>query len=155
MSATSCPYCGSPLSSTLKFCVSCGRGISPGDQGKLGGRITGPRPVVTKRLDEEPTASSFGPSRKSYSVQRGMRQFMLNVSYGLIVVIVFYVLIRYVVKPQSAEKPPTQPVEQTPLAQPEQPVTKSPAPVAPSKKNAKPAARHRARSALRPSRSAD
>src|SRR5688572_12638765 len=98
MSATACPYCGSALSSTLKFCVSCGRSVGTGEQGRLGGRVTSPKAAITKRLDDDVNASSFGPSRKSYSFQRGMRHFLLNVSYGLVVVIAFYVLIRFVFK---------------------------------------------------------
>jgi hypothetical protein len=63
---------------------------------------------ATKRLDdgeddeipEIETTSVI--TRRSYGFQRTARQFMMNISYALVVIIVFYVLIRYVVKPDSA-----------------------------------------------------
>lgn len=78
------------------------------------GRVKAPRQPGTRLLtddedfdedfeDEEPDISmSRQMTRRSYGFERSLRQVMMNISYALIVMIVFYVLIRYVVKPDSA-----------------------------------------------------
>jgi hypothetical protein len=102
MTAVSCPYCGAAMNSPLKFCVSCGRATTKAGGTKLGGLKRLMRGAVTKRLDDNISVSNFDRSKKSYRVQRGMRQLLLNLSFLLVIVLVYYFAVRFILKDQAA-----------------------------------------------------
>lgn len=91
MPALSCPHCGATTSS-LKFCISCGRAISAEDAKKFGGIKSVMKAGVTKRLDDMLSASSFGLAKKSYGGQRFMRQFLLLLSVLILILLVVFVV---------------------------------------------------------------
>ncbi len=71
------------MNAPLKFCLSCGRLISEADKKRFGGIKAIGKGGVTKRLGEVLSPASFGLSKKSYGVQRSMREFLLQFSLAL------------------------------------------------------------------------
>lgn len=102
MTAISCPYCGAAMNLPLKFCVSCGRATTKQGGTKLGGLKRLMRGAVTKRLDDNMTVSKFDRSKKSYRFQRGIRQLLLNLSFILLIVLVYYFAVRFILKDEAS-----------------------------------------------------
>lgn len=98
MAAVSCPYCGATLNLPLKFCLSCGRPVSSQEAKKLGGLKSTMKAGVTKRLDETPSPSNFDLARKSYRVQRTLREFATTLFYILLLVSLYYFAVKFILK---------------------------------------------------------
>ena len=86
MSSISCPFCGEMMDSPLRFCVACGRAITADDLKRAGLKLAGKRegggrPEVAKR---------------DYTFQRKMRSMMYSTSAVLILLIGYYVMMKYV-----------------------------------------------------------
>lgn len=71
------------MNAPLKFCLTCGRLISEADKKRFGGIKALGKGGVTKRLGEVLSPASFGLSKKSYGMQRSMREFLLQFSLAL------------------------------------------------------------------------
>lgn len=84
-----CPYCGTNLTSSLKFCVSCRRAVSD-DMVKNFSPSEG--------FDEQVGLKSFKLSKKEYGFHRGLRSFFFFVSTFLMLFLVFFLSMKYVVK---------------------------------------------------------
>jgi hypothetical protein len=98
MAAVSCPYCGATLNLPLKFCLSCGRPVSSQEAKKLGGLKSTMKAGVTKRLDETPSPSNFDLARKSYRIQRTLREFATTLCYILLLVSLYYFAVKFILK---------------------------------------------------------
>ena len=98
MTAISCPYCGASMNLPLKFCVSCGRPVSASDLKKFGGLKAKSKGGATKRLDENPSQANFDLARRSYRLQRLLRQFFMGIAYVLIILLGYFVAVRFVIK---------------------------------------------------------
>lgn len=82
----------------LKFCVSCGRAISSQQSSKLGGLRQVIRASVTKRLDDSPNSSNFDRARRSYGLEKGLRQLFLTCTYILGTILLYLVAVSYCMK---------------------------------------------------------
>ena len=90
-----CPYCGTFLTSSLKFCVSCRRSVTD-DQKNVAGSAGFDDPVGPK---------SFKLSKKEYSAHRAIRSFFFASSTVLMLVLVFFVTMKYILhKPVPGEE---------------------------------------------------
>lgn len=105
MTVIHCPYCNATVNSPLKFCLACGRALSSTDLKKRGGLRGQIKAGITKRLSDTTTHASFRRAKKSYRLQRVLRQFLLNFSYLLIVVLLFYAAVKYVTSEFIVNKP--------------------------------------------------
>ena len=87
MSSISCPFCGEMMDSPLRFCVACGRAITADDLKRAGlklqqgKRSDGGRPDIAKR---------------DYSFHRKMRNVMYSTSAVLLLLICYYVTMKYI-----------------------------------------------------------
>jgi hypothetical protein len=109
MTVICCPYCNAPVNSPLKFCVACGHALSSGDLKKLGGLKGQIKAGITKQLADTLTHASFHKSKKSYRLERGIRQFLLNFSYLLILILLFYAVAKFAASELSVARPPKSP----------------------------------------------
>ncbi len=114
MTVIACPYCGAMMNLPLRFCVSCGRPTTTA--GKFGGLKVITRGGATKRLDDSGSGQSFDRSKKSYRFQRLMRQILLNTSYVLIAVLLYYFTAQFVLKEFPAGLESLKHKEQPPAA---------------------------------------
>jgi len=122
----------------LRFCVSCGRAVTSNHSSKLGGLRQIVRAGTTKKLEDNPNQSNFDLARKSYGVQRGLRQFFLTLTYILGTILLYLVVVSYCMKdpevarmingifsPKKTETParePVQPAAEPPQIKPDEPV---------------------------------
>lgn len=98
-----CPYCGTNLTSSLKFCISCRRSISE-DHKKLG---------AGQGFDDQVGLKAFKLSKKEYSIHRAVRSFFFSLSTILMLFLVFFVSMKYIVhKPIPGEEQLTSFVKQ-------------------------------------------
>lgn len=113
MSAT-CPFCGAKLNLGLNFCVGCGRQGADKPRGQMSGLRGGFRAAdITRRLDEIITVSRFRKSRKSHEVTKGARWFIVNGTFTVLAVALFYCAVQYSLSLMfpGKYKPPQIPVE--------------------------------------------
>ncbi len=113
MSGT-CPYCGAKLNLGLNFCVGCGRQGADRPRGQMSGLRGGFRAAdITRRLDEIITVSRFRKSRKNHEVTKGARWFIVNGTFVLVAVALFYCAVQYSLSLMypGKYKPPQIPVE--------------------------------------------
>ncbi len=113
MSAT-CPFCGAKLNLGLNFCVGCGRQGADKPRGQMSGLRGGFRAAdITRRLDEIITVSRFRKSRKNHEVTKGARWFIVNGTFTLIALALFYAAVQYSLSLMypGKYKPPQIPIE--------------------------------------------
>ncbi|MCW5822611.1 MAG: hypothetical protein KIT34_07385 [Cyanobacteria bacterium TGS_CYA1] len=113
MSGT-CPFCGAKLNLGLNFCVGCGRQGVDRPRGQMSGLRGGFRAAdITRRLDEIITVSRFRKSRKNIEVTKGARWFILNGTFALVAIALFYCAVQYSLSMlyPGKYKPPQIPVE--------------------------------------------
>jgi len=79
------------MAAPLKFCTSCGRAVSQNEIQKVGLKI-----VKDKRGLDNGGGGRFAISRRDYGGQRQMRAFFMTSSMILVVVICYYVAMKYV-----------------------------------------------------------
>jgi len=148
MTAIACPYCGAMMNAPIKFCVSCGRAVGSAEIRKFGGLKMLMRGGITKRLNDTSSSRSYDLSKKSYGWQRSMRHIMLNLSYILLGLFLYYCLVRFVFKvmpPNGSDSPLPSKAVPAPALVP------SPAATAPvPEKTTAPAAASRGASGRRP-----
>lgn len=106
MSAIACPFCGAAMNKPLKFCLSCGRAVRDSDMRRMGGLKSSIKAGATKKLDDQPTSSNFDLARKSYGLQRSMRQLLGTACWIIVLILLFYFAWQFV-----ARKAPDEPVE--------------------------------------------
>lgn len=82
----------------LKFCVSCGRAISASQSSKMGGLKQIIRAGVTKKLDDSPTSSNFDRARRSYGLEKGLRQLFLTATYIMGTILLYLLAVSYCMK---------------------------------------------------------
>lgn len=80
-----CPYCGTTLSSSLNFCVSCRRAVS--DEHKQLGAGQG--------FEDQVGLKAFKLSKKEYSAHRAVRSFFFSLSTVLMLFLVFFVSMKF------------------------------------------------------------
>jgi hypothetical protein len=90
-SVIQCPFCGETMAAPLKFCTSCGRAVSANEIQKVGLKI-----VKDKRGVDLGGGGRFAISRRDYGGQRQMRNFFMTSSMILVLVICYYVAMKYV-----------------------------------------------------------
>jgi len=113
MSGT-CPFCGAKLNLGLNFCVGCGRQGADKPRGQMSGLRGGFRAAdITRRLDEIITVSRFRKSRKNHEVTKGARWFIVNGTFAVVAVALFYCAVQYSLSMMypGKYKPPQIPVE--------------------------------------------
>lgn len=95
MSGT-CPFCGAKLNLGLNFCVGCGRQGADKPRGQMSGLRGGFRAAdITRRLDEIITVSRFRKSRKNHEVTKGARWFIVNGTFSVVAIALFYCAVQY------------------------------------------------------------
>ena len=95
MSGT-CPFCGAKLNLGLNFCVGCGRQGADKPRGQMSGLRGGFRAAdITRRLDEIITVSRFRKSRKNLEVTKGARWFIVNGTFSVVAIALFYCAVQY------------------------------------------------------------
>ena len=83
------------MDSPLRFCVSCGRAITPGDLSKVPLRVT--KTEQMKRGGESAVSlRTVGLSRKSYDFHRWLRGTLYTTSTVLFLIIGYYCTMKYV-----------------------------------------------------------
>lgn len=113
MSGT-CPFCGAKLNLGLNFCVGCGRQGVDRPRGQMSGLRGGFRAAdITRRLDEIITVSRFRKSRKNHEVTKGARWFIVNGTFAVLAIALFYCAVQYSLSLMypGKYKPPQIPVE--------------------------------------------
>lgn len=98
-----CPYCNSTTNKPLKFCISCGRSISTEESGKLGNLKQRSIGGLTRRLKVNFTPASFKRAKKSYNLQRMVREFFHNFLLVLLVVLLYYAGAKMILKETSGK----------------------------------------------------
>ncbi len=71
---------------------------------KLGGLKTTMKSGVTKRLEDNISSANFDLSKKSYRLQRALRQFLHTVGYVLLLVLLYYAIVRFVLSTSAPGK---------------------------------------------------
>ncbi len=84
-----CPYCGTTLTSSLKFCVNCRRAVTDDKLKQFG---TG------EGFDDQVGLKAFKLSKKEYSLHRAVRTFFFSMSTVLMLVLVFFLSMKYIVR---------------------------------------------------------
>ena len=86
--AESCPYCGTLLTTSLKFCVNCRRSVT---EDKI-------RQAGTGRAPDEEAASKYKLSRgASYDGLRQTRTFFFTLTSLLTIAFVYYFTMKFVI----------------------------------------------------------
>lgn len=94
-----CPFCGELMTPPIKFCVGCGRGVTPEDMKNAGLRMNTKRPQDGGR---------FALAKREYSMHRRMRQMLWSSTAVMIIVIGYYSACKFVLHEE-----PWQLLEQT------------------------------------------
>lgn len=94
--ADACPYCGTVLTTSLRFCVNCRRSVT---ENKIS---------IVNLSDEEvdaTTSKKYKLSRKStYDIHRQIRTFFFTSSTLLMLVISYYYAMKAINQPIPGEK---------------------------------------------------
>jgi hypothetical protein len=85
-SAIPCPYCGEMMTPPIRFCVGCGRGVTPEDLKNTGLRIGG------KRADG---GDRFALAKKEYSMHRKMRGMFWTTTAVMAIVLIYYGVMKF------------------------------------------------------------
>ncbi|MBX9573945.1 MAG: hypothetical protein K2X77_33930 [Candidatus Obscuribacterales bacterium] len=94
--ADACPYCGTLLTTSLRFCVNCRRSVT---ENKIS--------IVNLHDEEEEAATSkkYKLSRKSsYDIHRQVRTFFFTSSTLLMLVISYYYAMKAINQPVPGDK---------------------------------------------------
>lgn len=84
-----CPYCGTNLTTSLKFCVSCRRAVTDEKIKEL---------ARSEGFDDQVGLKAFKLSKKEYSFHRGLRTFFFSTSTILMLLLVFFLSMKYIVR---------------------------------------------------------
>jgi hypothetical protein len=76
-----CPFCGELMTPPIKFCVGCGRGVTPEDMKNAGLRMN------TKRPND---GGRFALAKREYSMHRKMRSMFWSSTAVMVIVIGYY-----------------------------------------------------------------
>jgi hypothetical protein len=82
-----CPYCGELMTPPIKFCVGCGRGVSPEDVKNTGLK-------VGKSKGNAP-GGRFALAKKEYSMHRKMRNMFWSCAGVMALVLGYYCVMKY------------------------------------------------------------
>jgi hypothetical protein len=82
-----CPFCGELMTPPIKFCVGCGRGVTPEDMKNAGLRMN------TKRPND---GGRFALAKREYSMHRKMRSMLWSSTAVMVIVIGYYGACKFV-----------------------------------------------------------
>ena len=72
--------------------------MSSSDIRKFGGLKAKAGGGATKRLEDSPSQASFDLARRSYRIQRALRQIFMSIAYVLIILLGYFLAVRFVIK---------------------------------------------------------
>ncbi|MBX9687244.1 MAG: hypothetical protein K2X27_11115 [Candidatus Obscuribacterales bacterium] len=94
MAGESCPYCGTLLTTSLKFCVNCRRSVTE-DKIRKGSSVESD---YSDELDESTSERKFKLSRgNSYDSIRSARTFFFTSTTLLTIFFVYYFVMKFVI----------------------------------------------------------
>ncbi len=98
MTGELCPYCGTLLTTSLKFCVNCRRSVTEDKIRKSGSINTRTMSAGAEEDEEDKGAARYKLSRgSSYDSIRQFRTFFISISTLLTIFFVYYFTMKFVI----------------------------------------------------------